>query len=324
MSSSEFALIDRFFSSCGTSRTDCVLGVGDDAALLRVPLGLELAVTQDTLVEGIHFFAGTDPTALGHKSLAVNLSDLAAMGAEPAWATLAITLPTPDSAWLTAFADGFCALACATGVQLVGGDTTRGPLALSVTALGLVPSAQALRRSGARPGDWIYVSGTLGDAGLALLWLGHAKNNKIPYGLRVRLERPTPRLTLGQSLRGLASAAIDLSDGLGADLGHILECSGVGATVQFPQLPLSPMVASYMAQSGDPLLPLNSGDDYELCFTIPPQRHAELETLDPSLTCSITRIGQIDATLGLRVIGPDGHSISLSRYGYDHFAPGVQ
>jgi len=322
MSLSEFTLIDRFFSACGDLRADCLLGVGDDAALLQVPPDRELVVTQDTLVEGVHFFAGCAPLALGHKTLAVNLSDLAAMGAEPAWVTLAITLPVADPTWLAAFAAGFCALARESGVWLVGGDTTRGHLALSVTALGLVPHGQALRRSGARPGDLIYVSGTLGDAGLALLRLNQDREIGLPDDLRTRLERPTPRLALGQALRGLASAAIDVSDGLAADLGHILERSGVGAQLRLSDLPRSPALAAYLAQGGDPLLPLNAGDDYELCFTLPPDRRADLEALVPRLTCPVTRIGRVATQSGLRVLGPDGRTLSLARGGYDHFAAG--
>lgn len=320
MSLSEFTLIDRFFSACGTPRADCALGVGDDAALLRVPADRELAVTQDTLVQGVHFFAGSAPQPLGHKALAVNLSDLAAMGAEPAWATLALTLPAAGPAWLAAFAAGFCTLARDSGVQLVGGDITRGPLALSVTALGLVPHGQALRRSGARPGDLIYVSGTLGDAGLALLRLGQDREAELSDELRARLERPTPRLALGQALRGLASAAIDVSDGLAADLGHILECSGVGAELRLADLPLSPAITAHLAQGGDRLLPLSAGDDYELCFTLPPGHRADLEALVPRLACPITCIGRIGTRPGLRVLGPDGRTLPLARGGYDHFA----
>jgi thiamine-monophosphate kinase len=319
VSLSEFALIERFFAGCGAPRPDCVLGVGDDAALLRIPPGQQLAVTQDTLVEGVHFFAGSDPTGLGHKALAVNLSDLAAMGAEPAWVTLALTLPTADPAWLEAFAAGFCALARATGVRLVGGDTTRGPLALSVTALGLLPGDQALRRSGAHPGDLVYVSGTLGDTGLALELLSQDREAKLPRALRERLERPLPRLTLGLALRALASAAIDVSDGLAADLGHILAGSGVGAVVRLADLPLSPFLGAHLAQGGDPLLPLTAGDDYELCFTLPPGRRPDLEALSPRMDCPLTCIGHIEAAPGLRVLGRDGRPLALSRGGYDHF-----
>jgi thiamine-monophosphate kinase len=321
MSLFEFALIERFFSACGAPRPDCALGVGDDAALLRIPPGQQLAVTQDTLVEGVHFFTGTDPAGLGHKALAVNLSDLAAMGAEPAWVTLALTLPTADPAWLGAFAAGFCALAQATGVQLVGGDTTRGPLALSVTALGLLPGEQALRRSGARPGDLIYVSGTLGDAGLALELLGKDPLAPLPRALRERLERPSARLALGRALRPLASAAIDVSDGLAADLGHILEGSGMGAVVRLADLPLSAFLDAHLAQGGDPLLPLTAGDDYELCFTLPPGRRPDLEALSPQLDCPVTCIGQIETAPGLRVLGRDGRSLALAlaQGGYEHF-----
>ena len=319
MTLSEFDLISRFFHRCGTARDDVALGVGDDAALVRVPAGMELALTLDTLVQGVHFLAGSDPRSLGHKALAVNLSDLAAMGAEPAWATLALTLPESDSTWLEAFSDGFCRLARESGVQLVGGDTTRGPLVLSVEAKGLVPVGQALRRVGARSGDLIFVSGLLGDAGLAL----HALRDGLEVDdlayLRGRLERPQPRLKLGQSLRGLASAAIDISDGLVADLGHILDSSRVGAVVELERLPCSEPVSAYLARNGDWSLPLAAGDDYELCFTLPPGHLAALERLAENLSCRITCIGEITREPGLRLRTADGGDYRPRSCGYEHF-----
>jgi thiamine-monophosphate kinase len=320
MTLSEFDLIDRFFHRCGAARGDVVLGVGDDAALLRVPAGMELALTLDTLVQGVHFLPGTDPHSLGHKALAVNLSDLAAMGAEPAWATLALTLPESDPAWLEAFSDGFCRLARECGVQLVGGDTTRGPLALSVEAKGLVPVGQALRRSGARAGDLIFVSGVLGDAGLALRALRDGLEvDDLDY-LRGRMERPQPRLALGRSLLGRASAAIDISDGLVADLGHILDSSRVGAVVELGRLPCSEPVSAYLTRSGDWSLPLSAGDDYELCFTLPPGRLAALERLAENLRCRITRIGEITREPGLHIRAADGGDYRPRSSGYEHFA----
>lgn len=321
MGISEFDLIRDYFTDLTPGRDDVVLGVGDDCALLQVPGDRLLAVSLDTLVEGRHFSPGADPEALGYKCLAVNLSDLAAMGAEPAWATLSLTLPAADRDWLAAFARGFAALARRHGVQLVGGDTTKGPLSISVQVHGFVPPGQALRRDGARAGDLVYVTGTLGDAGLALLAEQgqHVNPDALVY-LRERLHRPTPRLETGLALRGLASAAIDLSDGLGSDLRHICERSGLGATLYADRLPVSPGVAEYMTDSGDWALPLSAGDDYELCFTVPPSRQAELEALAAELPVGLTWIGVMETRAGLRVVLPDGHETSAIPSGYDHFA----
>jgi len=312
---SEFDLIDRYFTGLDR-REGVLLGVGDDAALLASPDGGEaLVVTIDTLVSGIHFDPACDPAALGHKLLAVSLSDLAAMGAEPLWATLALTLPSADEAWLDGFSAGLVTLAQEHGVALVGGDTTRGPLTLTLQAAGRVPPEQALRRSGARPGDAIYVTGTLGDAALALrdpTDLADGERSR----LRARLERPTPRVAAGLALRGLASAAIDISDGLAADLGHVLDASRVGATVELAVLPLSSPLQQIVA-TGDWALPLAGGDDYELCFTLPEGRTAELEQLD--LGVEFTRIGTVDTEPGLRLLAPDGSPYQPAQAGYDHF-----
>jgi thiamine-monophosphate kinase len=317
----EFELIQRFFTHTGSERSDVILSVGDDCALLRVPEGKELAVTIDTLVEGVHFLPGTDPQSLGHKALAVNLSDLAAMGAEPAWVTLALTLPSVDESWLAAFCRGFSALAEAHGVQLIGGDTTRGPLAISVQAQGFTESGQALRRSGAKAGDLIYVTGTLGDAGLALL-AHHGTSvdpEHLPY-LQSRLDRPTPRIDVGGMLPGLASAAIDISDGLLADLGHICEASEVGAKLELAALPCSPGVRRYVDQSDDWGVVLSSGDDYELCFTVPPEHQADVEVLVEKFECGLSRIGVIEQQPGLRCMGEDGSLFSGASLGYEHFS----
>ena len=342
---SEFDLIRAHFARLGAGRGDVVLGVGDDCALLRVPAGQELAVSIDSLVAGVHFLPEVDPEALGHKCLAVGLSDLAAMGAEPAWATLALTLPKEDSAWLAAFAAGFAGLARDHGVALVGGDTTRGPLSISVQVHGLVPAGLAIRRAGARPGDLVCVSGTLGDAGLALRDL--LAGLEVEPGLRDRLERPTPRVALGLALRGLATAMIDISDGLAADLGHILEESGaavaqgerrgdasspgycieeggaatpnLGAEIQLAALPLSPAVSTRLARAPDWSLPLASGDDYELCFTLPPARAGELPALADRLGLALTPIGRILPAPGLFCLGPDGSRWTPERVGYNHF-----
>lgn len=321
MSLSEFELISRYFSQPRSPRADVILGVGDDCALLQPPADRQLAISMDTLVEGRHFSPGADAHDLGHKCLAANLSDLAAMGAEPAWLTLALTLPGADADWLGGFAAGFEALATEHAVQLVGGDTTRGPLSITVQAHGFVEPGQALRRDGARPGDLIYVSGTLGDAGLALRvaqGLSVAAEH-LPF-LRGRLHRPTPRVALGRALRGLASAAIDLSDGLGSDLRHICEASATGATLYLQNLPRSAGVAAYVDETGDWTLPLAAGDDYELCFTVPPEHQVAVEALATTVSCPLTWVGMIEKGAGLRAVLPDGRHTDEIPNGYDHFA----
>jgi len=320
MALSEFELIQKYFTHTGAERSDVILSVGDDCALLRVPEGQQLAVTIDTLVEGVHFLPGADPESLGHKALAVNLSDLAAMGAEPAWVTLALTLPSVDETWLKAFSCGFGALAEAHGVQLVGGDTTRGPLAISVQAQGFVEPGKVLRRSGAQVGDLIYVTGTLGDAGLALR--AHedvvVAAGFLPY-LQSRLDRPSPRIAEGRALQGLATAAVDISDGLISDLGHICKAGGVGASLQLKALPCSPGVAAFVETHGDWSLPLSSGDDYELCFTVAPEHRTEVEEQAAGFACGLTRIGVIEPQHGLRFVQEDGSLLSDLSQGYEHF-----
>ena len=315
---SEFDLIRDHLTGVGAPRDDVVVDVGDDCALLQVPAGRELAISIDTLVAGVHFLPDCDPKALGHKALAVGLSDLAAVGAEPAWATLALTLPSADATWLAAFVRGFGALARSQDMRLVGGDLTRGPLSVSVQVHGLVPSGHALRRAGARPGDLVCVSGALGDAGLALR---HLQRGEHPDDyLRRRLERPTPRVALGELLRGVATSAIDLSDGLASDLGHILMASGCGARIELERLPLADQVAGVVAATGDWELPLASGDDYELCFTIPPNHAAELPVLSAAAGCPLTQIGEIDAHADLRCALGNGRHWQPRHAGYDHFA----
>jgi thiamine-monophosphate kinase len=318
---SEFELIKRYFSAITLPRDDVLLGIEDDCALLRVPNGMQLAVTMDTLVAGIHFFPDVDPEALGHKALAVNLSDLAAMGAEPAWVTLALTLPESDETWLAGFSRGFAALAQRHAVQLVGGDTTRGPLAITVQAHGLLPPGQGMRRAGARVGDLIYVTGSLGDAGLAL----RKRRQGLPWeavdsSLQQRLERPEPRVAAGLALRGIATAAIDISDGLLADLGHILEPSGVGAEIHLSRIPLSDEVKTALHEERDWSLPLTTGDDYELCFTLPPGGEAEIEEVSDRLALPMTRIGVIEAKPGLRCLREDATLWEHAGNGYDHFS----
>ncbi|WP_370304924.1 thiamine-phosphate kinase [Sinimarinibacterium flocculans] len=307
----EFALIRRHFAGLTPQGDGVVLGVGDDAAVLRPASGCELVVTSDTLVAGRHFPAETAAGDIGWKSLAVNLSDLAAMGARPRWFTLALTLPDADDAWLAAFAAGLRTLAGAYGVALVGGDTTRGPLSITITALGEVPAGQVLRRDGARPGDAICVTGSLGDAALAL-----QQGSAADATLRARLDRPTPRIDAGLSLRGLAHAALDLSDGLFGDLRHILDASRVGAVLEVDALPMSPAFRAAAAASSRRALQLAGGDDYELCVCLPADAvDRAAARLDVPLTC----IGRITAEPQLCLVDAAGHTITSSFTAYRHF-----
>ncbi len=318
---SEFDLIRRHFAELGAARADVVLGVGDDAALVQMPARRHLVLAMDTLLAGVHFPEDTPAEDIGHKALAVNLSDLAAMGAQPAWATLALSLPHDDEAWLAAFCRGFHRLAQDHGVCLVGGDTTRGPLAITVQISGFVAPGQALRRSGARVGDFIYVSGPVGDAGLGLkLALGELDLPPEQAGpcLR-RLRRPSPRVHEGQALTGLASAAIDVSDGLLADLEHILEASGVGARLWAEHLPLSDTLRQRLPALGGWCFPLNAGDDYELCFTAPPAQAEACERLLRQWGWGGARIGVIEAEPGLRWENASGQVQTVQAGGYDHF-----
>jgi thiamine-monophosphate kinase len=303
---SEFEIIRRYFSR---PAKNAPLGVGDDAALLAPAAGCELAVSTDLLLEGRHFAARAAPRTLGHKALAVNLSDMAAMGASPRWATLALALPAVEADWLGAFAEGFYALAARFGVDLVGGDTTRGPLALCVTILGEVPAGTALRRDGAKPGDDIWVSGELGGAALAL---EHPENAKAA----ARLHEPEPRVALGERLRGLASAAIDISDGFAQDLGHILERSGVGASVRYAGLPKFPIRDAALERR----CVLAGGDDYELAFTAPAAARTAIEQLAAPLGVGLTRVGSIQAGAPrLQLLDAHGREIEVTA-GFDHFA----
>lgn len=319
MSGSEFSLIERYFAHHAEGHDDVVLGVGDDAAILRLPAGHELVVTTDTMVAGVHFPASATPEDIGYKLLAVNLSDIAAMGALPRWASLALTLPEADEDWLKGFCQGLFTLATEHNVALVGGDTTRGPLTLSITLHGLIPEGQAIRRDGARPGDAIYVSGSLGDAGLALQHELGNLNIKGITEILPRLHRPNPRVALGQALRGVATAAVDISDGLLADLGHILNSSGVGARLELGALPLSVAVQSITGK-GDWSLPLAAGDDYELCFTVPADQETTLRERIAGLDVPVTRIGQIEAEAGLRCFDAAGECYAPHGMGYEHFA----
>lgn len=315
----EFDLIRRYFQR-PVRRKDVVLGSGDDCALLSVPAESLLAVSTDTLVCGVHFFADMDPVKLGHKALAVNLSDLAAMGAEPRWASLALTLPAVDEVWLEGFARGFLALADFYNVELVGGDMTRGPLSITVTIQGLVPEQGALRRSGAQPGDALFVTGTLGDGALALQQLLGKAQVASPWwpALRDRLEQPEPRILAGMALRGLASSCLDLSDGLASDLGHLLRASGVSAQVELTQLPLSPALAALPSEQAWQLA-LAGGDDYELCFTLPEAHRAALTTALLGTGVSVTEIGRVVAGEPVIQWLQQGLAHSLTLQGWDHF-----
>ncbi len=313
---SEFDLIARIRARAGT-RDDVSLGIGDDAAIVRLPAGHDLVVSTDTLNIGVHFPVGTAPFDIGWKALAVSLSDLAAMGANPAWCTLNLTMPGADSAWLDAFLDGFLALAAQHEVALVGGDTTRGPLSVTVTAHGFVPRDAALRRSGAQAGDDVWVSGTLGDAGGALRqWRDGAM---VDASLRVRLDRPVPRVALGIALRGIANACIDVSDGLLADLWHVLDESRIGAELEPALLPTSLELARAFDAATRLHLPLAGGDDYELCFTAPPAHGRAVLKASKQSGTAVTRIGRIDAGQGLHLRDSDGVVSDAPRIGYRHF-----
>ena len=303
----EFSIIDTYFNRRNANSVD--LGVGDDSALLTPPPQQQLAICADTLVAGRHFPLETDPHAIGWKSVAVNLSDIAAMGAKPHSILLALSLPQIDHDWLKGFSQGLYDCCDQFGVSLIGGDTTQSPhLTITVTALGWVESGKAVTRSGAQPGDLICVSGTVGDAAFGLQHLGHP--------LQKRLDYPTPRCLLGQQLKGLASSMIDVSDGLAQDLGHILDASGVGAVLHLEKLPIHPEAAK-LEQEKQWHLALAGGDDYELCFTISPQNYQKL--LQQQLDVNLTIIGEITQNLGLTFL-QNGVNCSIQFHGYQHFA----
>ena len=344
----EFELIRRYFDRqhpTSGGGNPAALGIGDDCALLAPRPGTQLAISTDMLVEGRHFFADVDPEALGHKALAVNLSDLAAMGAKPLAFTLALSLPAAEPAWLEGFAKGLFNLADAHQCQLIGGDTTRGPLNICITVFGEIPlgesssngTSSALRRSGAQPGDDVYVSGTLGEARLALLALqGHLSMPAAQLNAaRLRLERPTPRVALGLALRGIASAAIDLSDGLAGDLGHLLKSSNLRLCIEIDLIKntFATNIISYCAIntvikaensenfSEKQILDLifTGGDDYELAFTAPLRLRTAVQQAALASGTRVSRIGQTEAHLGLRLKAPDGLTSVLNAASFDHF-----
>lgn len=317
----EFELINRYFKGRGISRRDVNLGIGDDCALVTVPQNCQLAVTTDTLVEGVHFFEDISPRALGHRALAVNLSDLAAMGAEPTWVSVALTLPTIDSLWIAEFTEGMHEIAEYFNVQIIGGDTTQGPLTITICAKGTVPEGKALRRSGAKVGDWIYVTGPLGDAGLAIEARKQGINidpTHLEY-LNNRFDYPTPRVAAGQVIRGLATSAIDVSDGLLADLTHILEMSQVNAEINVESIPTSEaMKASLDFNKQLPFI-LSYGDDYELIFTVPDNNKGMLDLKLSQYGVDITCIGQIKSGNGKIELLKNGEMFNFEQQGFEHF-----
>jgi thiamine-monophosphate kinase len=321
MSLSEFALIDRYFRKAGAMRADVHLGVGDDAALLQSPPGAQLVAAIDTLVEGVHFPPGSPPASIGHRVLAVNLSDLAAMGARPAWALLALTIPKIDERWLEEFTGGFAALARSHDVALVGGNTTSGPLSLTIQILGHVAKSTALLRSGGRAGDRVFVSGTPGDAaaGLAIEQAKLMASSEAERYLRKRFLYPSPRLALGDCLRSYATACIDVSDGLLGDAGKLARASGCGVELVFDDLPVSEELVIAVGERRARELALTGGEDYELCFTVPPAEIDRLRHNLPPERWGYCCIGKLREAPG-SVVTSGGNVIEFSHSGYDHFA----
>lgn len=314
MSLAEFDIIDYFAKRQKFLTPDVILGIGDDCALLKPTPGEVLAISTDTLVEGVHFLPNAEAHSLGYRSLAVSLSDLAAMGANPTWVLLSLTLPQINEDWLSHFCDGFFSLTEQYDVKLVGGNTSSGALTISTHVLGSVPEQMALKRSGARPGDLIYVSGQLGGAAFALTQL--LKKQKLSAIERQPYDYPDPRVHLGLALRNIATAAIDISDGLLADLQHILTASKQGATLFLENIPLATTIPAHLPSAYD--FALSAGDDYELCFTAPADKQADLQQLAKKLNCSLTCIGNIDSTPGLRIYNTDGGLYSPNHSGYVH------
>ena len=324
MAFAEFDLIDTYFSQRMEQRDDVELGIGDDGAVVTVDAGNQLVVVTDTMVAGVHFDQDTPARAIGHKVVAVNLSDLAAMGAEPTWISLALTLPSIDQDWLQGFTHGLREICEYYGCQLIGGDTTQGPLTVTVTAHGVLPQGSAIKRTGAKPGDWLYVTGTLGDAGLALAARQRRQQVSDAHYRRItdRLYFPSPRVALGQSLRGVASSAIDVSDGLLADLRHILKGSRVGAKISLDELPLSLALTETLTQDQALAYALTSGDDYELCFTVPESQRGVFDTLVAHTASKPVCIGRITNEAEALQLTLQGEPWQLpeTNTGYEHFA----
>lgn len=317
----EFELIKHFFAEQLVKRKDVILGIGDDCAVVASTENQDIVVTTDTLVAGVHFPLETTPRAIGHKAVAVNLSDIAAMGAKPSWLSLAITLPEVDEGWLSEFCVGVFELCEYYNVQLVGGDTTQGPLSITITAQGLTPEGKYLSRSGAKAGDWLYVTGDLGDAALALQhYKGQVSiNSDYIKAIQTKLDFPRPRVLVGQSLREYASSAIDLSDGLLADLGHICKASNVGANIVLDDIPLSDGMLDTLSFDDAIDLALSGGDDYELLFTVSEDNKVGMETALSHVGIPVTCIGQINAS---QVISTTINSkpISIKASGFEHFS----
>ena len=315
----EFSLIDAYFKPIEHVRKDVVLGIGDDAACLQIPHGMQLLVSTDTLVADVHFHSTWDPFDIAYKAVMVNVSDIAAMGGTPCWITLALTLPELDKKWLHRFSQGLQYSLAQYNIALVGGDTTRGPLSMTVTVHGLVDSGKAIRRSGAQPGDKIFVTGELGGAALAVAMYGEEGVNKADQSLlEEKLIHPLPRVDFTAHLQKFATAAIDISDGLSADLNHICEASRVGACLNLDKIPIHPVVKKNQGSRAIDFA-LNGGDDYELCFTIAPvQEESLLKALsEADLSCYL--IGTIKSELGLQGVTENGGSIALQPQGYNHF-----
>lgn len=322
MACGEFSLIARYFDRVKSARFDVEIGIGDDCALLNIPEKQTLAISTDTLVSGIHFLPDIDPADLAYKALAVNVSDLAAMGADPAWLTLALTLPSVDESWLKAFSDSLFEQLDYYDMQLIGGDTTKGPLSMTLGIHGYVPVGRALKRSGAKPGDWIYVTGTPGDsaAGLAILQNRLTVSDETDNAYLVKRHlRPTPRILQGQALRDLASSAIDLSDGLVSDLGHILKASECGARIDLDALPYSEAMQRHVDGEQAMRWALSGGEDYELCFTVPELNRGALDVALGHLGVPFTCIGQMSADVDGMHFQRGGDVVTFDYKGFDHF-----
>lgn len=317
---SEFNIINRYFKDLTISRADVLLGIGDDCAIMQVPEGKYLATSTDTLIAGVHFPVNTSASDIAYKALAVNLSDLAAMGAEPAWVSLALTLPEQNNNWLDDFCNSFAQLAKTYNVQLIGGDTTCGDLSITIQIYGLLEAGKFLSRSQAKVDDLIYVSGTLGDAGLGLMSiLEHGRAIKLNARCVQKLNRPIARVELGLALTEISQCAIDISDGLAADLQHVLQASQCGANIKLKDLPLSNDVKNYYADEVDFKQILSSGDDYELCFTVAPSQREKINELASQLDIKLTQIGTIKKGDRLEFIDVKGKVFKLNTTGYNHF-----